>query len=91
MSHIHDYDIHYTAVDWQTPLFIKCLACGSTYYLARKPVLLAAEKLADAAESILFHLPTQREWDELRNAWQAYVDVAPEEDSTADTGDQKEV
>lgn len=78
-EHEHHYDIHYTAVDWQNPIFIKCLECGSTFKLIRHPVLAAIERLADTAEDLLFHLPTQSEWDALRHAWQAYVEVAPEE------------
>jgi len=32
-AHQHDFEIHYTAVDWQTPLFVKCEPCGMTYQL----------------------------------------------------------
>lgn len=83
-EHEHDYNIHYTAVDWQNPIFIKCHldGCGSTYYLARKPVFIAAERLANAAEDILHTVYTAEDWKKLADAWQAYVDVAPEEDPT---------
>lgn len=84
-GHKHNFDIHYTAVDWQTPLFIKCLGCGSTFHLTRKSVLVAAERLANAAEDILHTEYSALDWEELVNAWQAYVDVAPDEDPITGT------
>lgn len=81
-EHLHDFDIHYTSTDWQHPTFIKCEGCGSTFYLARPVVLRAVERLANAAEDILFVEFSTEDMDELRSAWQAYVDVAPDEDDT---------
>jgi hypothetical protein len=88
-QHKHDFQIHYTAVDWQNPVFIKCsdYRCGSSYYVARKPVLIAAERLANAAEDILHTEHTAKDWEEFLNAWQAYVDVAPEEEDNIDPAD----
>lgn len=97
MSHIHDYDIHYTAVDWQEPIFVKCTGydCGMTYKLVRhdklRVLFRAVEALADAAEDVGFTVYTEEDLEKLRNAWQVYVDVAPDEDTDAGTGDPQEV
>lgn len=74
--HEHDYEIHFTFVDWQEPLFIKCQGCGSTYYLSRHEELRAAARLANAVEDVAFTVSVPEDLRKLRRAWQAYVDVA---------------
>lgn len=83
-EHRHDYEIHYAAVDWQDPAFIKCQGCGSTFSLVKKVFLVTTERMADAVEDILHTEYTLEEWEELRNAWQAYVEIAPSEEDSSD-------
>lgn len=90
-EHEHDFEIHYTAVDWQKPIFVKCTGydCGRTYRLVRhdklQALFRAMESLANAAEDVGFTVYSEEDLEKLRNAWQVYVDVAPDEDASAAT------
>lgn len=91
IEHEHDFEIHYTAVNWQEPIFVKCTEydCGMTYRLVRydrlRALFRAMESLANAAEDVGFTVYSEKDLEKLRNAWQVYVDVAPNEDARTDT------